>query len=161
MLESGGEGSLLALSEPDFFPLILHILRENHGLHNLPVSVDSLLLAGFRLQCKPILSKPHIKCYLIKSHSVVIALVPAIVRACPFVEHIWNYRAPTKTIASYQSIHSMLNTETKMGSNFLAKILNKLSLLPPHPPIHFCVQTLWSLVPEGHEEGAHVVKRFV
>jgi len=162
MLESGGQGKLVSLSEPDFFRHLMNIQHKYHRFSNFSnISLDELLLAGFQLQCKLIQSKPHINCYVIKPRSSVIALVPSIARACPFVEHIWNYREPTKTIASYQSFHRMLNVQQKQEQkSLLEKHLSALGLLPPHPVAQVGVETFSSFIPEGDKQGAEVIRRY-
>jgi len=52
MLESGGAGDLLTMSEPDFF-MQLHFRRAEGMFKDSPTSLNELLQAGFRIQCKP------------------------------------------------------------------------------------------------------------
>jgi len=60
MLESGGGSRFLSLSEPDFL-FDIHNLRAAGATQKMPISMGELLLAAFRIQCKPSARRDNLK----------------------------------------------------------------------------------------------------
>jgi len=57
MLEKGGGNDLLTMSEPDFI-FSLHLLRAKDAFKSMKHTLEDLLLAGFRVQCKSTAKQP-------------------------------------------------------------------------------------------------------
>lgn len=107
-----GVPNTIALSEPDFITnvdLRLFSVRSRFRVTqaNYPEFIqnnpDKLLEAGIRVQCKPIKFR-QVDHMILKTRNVSASLAANVARVCPYVRHIFMYRAPRKNFTSYMSM---------------------------------------------------------
>jgi len=133
MLAKGGCGRLISMSEPDF---ITHLqdMQYLDQLRTLPVSLADLVLAGFRVQCKPAAGLEDASCFLIKTRGGCVSFLPEISTAAPFVKQCFMYSDPLKSIASFLAVEKTLEDANYISDWFsLEKLLEVSRLLPPVP----------------------------
>lgn len=91
----------LSMSEPDFITLLEN--GENPKAKSLVRSrsdSDALLQALIYVQCKA-LNQTKVDNYVIKLRPSIVAIAHRIARVCPEIKHIFAYRSPEKTVASF------------------------------------------------------------
>ncbi|TRY62516.1 hypothetical protein TCAL_14340 [Tigriopus californicus] len=96
-----GIPNTLSMSEPDFITLLANGKKPSpKSLVRSRSDSDELLRALIYVQCKD-LTKTKVDNYVVKLRPSIVAIAHRIARVCPEIKHIFAYRSPEKTVASF------------------------------------------------------------
>jgi len=130
-------------------------------LFSLEKKISSIILSCCHFSYLACISILMHRCILIKTRSPCISLVPQIHNSCPFVEHMWMYREPTRTITSIIGISNAFLAAKEM--HWLIKLfMSFMPAPPPFAPFPPSPSFLFkSLLPDDDPEAANAVKKLL
>ncbi|TRY63314.1 hypothetical protein TCAL_14338 [Tigriopus californicus] len=125
----------LTLSEPDFLTTMIPFQGHPHSSEALVQNMDQALKGAIHLMCKDLKSR-RVDNIVIKLRPVTVAITHQITQVCPQVRHVFLYRSPIRTVASYVT----------MVQSFSPLLYQKLFWPRGFSKMYFC------LVPEGSDK---------